>query len=217
MMPPLVWVVTLICVVGSVVSSNLYYGLSSVFFALLLCLIEVTSLQSTWLNIGFYVFLTLICLIICLLLSPAQALLPLRSRKKAYKFEDVWEPKQGIKVQAEYVTTLKFITHREKHYLIFHVSLRSIFAVHGLGSDPDTAWAHSHNGFNWLQDLPRKLDARTIAFYHGSHWKSHSLLLSLDDLGRRLLDVVERQRSNLSVSITASHHQRPPLRTYFHI
>lgn len=83
----------------------------------------------------------------------------------------------------------------------------SIVAVHGLGSKPSTAWAYNPDEPNWLRDfLPQDLKVRVIAYYHSSHWQSHSLLLSLDDLGSGLLDAVRYGRSTLTA---AEQRSRP--------
>lgn len=83
------------------------------------------------------------------------------------------------------------------------IKIHSIVAVHGLGSEADKAWAHGQTEFNWLARLPEEdgIHARVMAYYHNTQWDSHSLCLSLEDLGQSLLDHVEFTRSSLSVSM----------------
>ena len=72
----------------------------------------------------------------------------------------------------------------------------SIVAVHGLGSNPDTAWLGSYSKASWLADfLPTTYkDFRIIAINHDSRWDAHSPVQSLRDYGQVILDSIAALR-----------------------
>ncbi|KAH6722574.1 hypothetical protein BKA61DRAFT_667311 [Leptodontidium sp. MPI-SDFR-AT-0119] len=73
-----------------------------------------------------------------------------------------------------------------------------VFAVHGLGSDPASAWTYrGANGTSvrWLKDLlPYRKgfgDIRVTMLNHQTRWDSHSAAMSFEDHAAKLLDDVE--------------------------
>lgn len=81
--------------------------------------------------------------------------------------------------------------------------IRSIVAVHGIGSHPEKAWVHKETSFNWLKALPEEegINARVMVYYHNTQWESKSLALSLDDVAQRLLkSVISWRRKSDPVS-----------------
>lgn len=80
----------------------------------------------------------------------------------------------------------------------------SIIAVHGLGSKPETAWSYAADKNLWLRDfLPEEgLNARILAYYHSSHWRSNALLIDVKELGRDLVQTIERSREHLDVGLS---------------
>lgn len=68
--------------------------------------------------------------------------------------------------------------------------------MHGLGSNPDTAWLGSRSRANWLADfLPTThKDFRIIAVNHDSRWDAYSPVQSLGDYGQVILDSIAALR-----------------------
>lgn len=68
--------------------------------------------------------------------------------------------------------------------------------MHGLGSDPDSAWLGRRSKANWLADfLPVTYkNMRIIAVNHDSRWDAHSPVQSLRDYGQVILDSIAALR-----------------------
>ena len=81
----------------------------------------------------------------------------------------------------------------------------SIFAIHGLGSDPDSAWTYTSNTTQvcWLSDLlPRSKGletARAMMVNHQTRWDSNTASMDLIDYASELLGHIE------------GHHKASPL------
>ena len=104
--------------------------------------------------------------------------------------------------------------------LILSFCAGSIIAVHGLGSNSDTAWqsrtslplegssghAPSATKPMWLRDfLPQDLkesgfNVRVMVFKHNTGWKSNALSKSLEDYGQDLLRELSEKRQSEEVS-----------------
>ncbi|EHK24245.1 uncharacterized protein TRIVIDRAFT_61048 [Trichoderma virens Gv29-8] len=74
---------------------------------------------------------------------------------------------------------------------------RSIFAIHGLGSNPETAWAYQRNDSRvyWLRDfLPKARglsDIRVIMVNHQTRWDSNTAYLGFHDHASELLEEIQ--------------------------
>jgi hypothetical protein len=74
---------------------------------------------------------------------------------------------------------------------------RSVFAIHGLGSNPASAWHYVGNGtsVSWLQELlpqQKGLDKmRIIKINHQTRWDSHSPKVEFDLFAKMMLDDIE--------------------------
>jgi len=72
-----------------------------------------------------------------------------------------------------------------------------VFAIHGLGSNPASAWRYIGNGTEalWLQDLlPQQQDLETmrvIMINHQTRWDSHSPEVDFDVYAKMMLDDIE--------------------------
>lgn len=72
-----------------------------------------------------------------------------------------------------------------------------VFAVHGLGSNPSSAWRYGGNGtqVHWLRDLLPKqkgLDNIKITILnHQTRWDSHSPEVDFDVFAKMMLDDIE--------------------------
>lgn len=97
--------------------------------------------------------------------------------------------------------------------------LRSIVAVHGLGSSVETTWTHKTSGKLWLRDFLH-LDfpkARIMTYRHDSGWKSQALVKDLADHGRQFLSALEGRRATEEVGqapqseLTLDENQVPML------
>ncbi|SPJ73874.1 uncharacterized protein FTOL_03604 [Fusarium torulosum] len=72
-----------------------------------------------------------------------------------------------------------------------------IFAIHGLGSDPSSAWRYGGNGSQvyWLTDLlPKQKDLENIKITmlnHQTRWDSHSPEVDFDVFAKMILDDIE--------------------------
>lgn len=75
--------------------------------------------------------------------------------------------------------------------------------MHGLGSDPDSAWLGRRSKANWLADfLPVTYkDIRIIAVNHDSRWDAHSPVQSLRDYGQVILDSIAALRLDEEVRV----------------
>lgn len=76
--------------------------------------------------------------------------------------------------------------------------LFSVFAVHGLGSNPVSAWTYRRaNGSSvrWLKDLlPYREgfgDIRITMLNHQTRWDSHAAAMTFEDHAAKLLDDIE--------------------------
>lgn len=76
----------------------------------------------------------------------------------------------------------------------------SVYAIHGLGSDPASTWNNSKNGTNvcWLKDLlpkvPGLTNIKVTMVNHQSHWSEDAANMQFEDHARTLLDEIERVR-----------------------
>ncbi|UKZ80293.1 hypothetical protein TrVFT333_008050 [Trichoderma virens FT-333] len=72
-----------------------------------------------------------------------------------------------------------------------------IFAIHGLGSNPETAWAYQRNDSRvyWLRDfLPKARglsDIRVVMVNHQTHWDSNTAYLGFHDHASELLEEIQ--------------------------
>jgi hypothetical protein len=78
-----------------------------------------------------------------------------------------------------------------------------IVAVHGLGSNPATAWRRSRSRATWLADfLPTThKDFRIIAVNHDSRWNAYSPVQGLQDYGQVILDSIAALRLDEEVGM----------------
>ncbi|CAZ83870.1 unnamed protein product [Tuber melanosporum] len=92
---------------------------------------------------------------------------------------------------------------RTNPFLLRHVrrernadTCNSIVAVHGLGSNPKSAWVHKETGNHWLKDcLGTDLQkARILAFNHQSDWEVNTPRETLKGYGNKLLGELEKVR-----------------------
>lgn len=75
----------------------------------------------------------------------------------------------------------------------------SIIAIHGLGSNPDTAWASNRGRSGkpvvWLRDLLPKdkhlADARIVQVNQQTRWDISVSTLTFDEHARNLLQILE--------------------------
>lgn len=76
------------------------------------------------------------------------------------------------------------------------LTIYSIVAVHGLGSNPDWAWKHEASGVMWLKDLLPKAfpNARIMAFNHNSKWDIDAAVKSVENCGSELLHYLDIER-----------------------
>lgn len=79
----------------------------------------------------------------------------------------------------------------------------SIVAVHGLGSNPATAWLGSRSKASWLADFlsTTHKDFRIIAVNHDSRWDAYSPVQSLRDYGQVILDSIAALRLDEEVGM----------------
>jgi len=81
------------------------------------------------------------------------------------------------------------------NYLFAHAY--SVFAIHGLGSNPLSAWRYAANGTEvyWLRDLlPKQKGLENIKvtmLNHQTRWDSHSPEVDFDVLAKMILDDIE--------------------------
>ncbi|KAF4988774.1 hypothetical protein FGRMN_9568 [Fusarium graminum] len=72
-----------------------------------------------------------------------------------------------------------------------------VFAIHGLGSNPSSAWRYVDNGteVHWLRDLLPKQkgleDIRVTMLNHQTRWDSHSPQVDFDVFAKMMLDDIE--------------------------
>ncbi|CAJ0546966.1 Ff.00g015930.m01.CDS01 [Fusarium sp. VM40] len=73
-----------------------------------------------------------------------------------------------------------------------------VFAIHGLGSNPSSAWRYGGNGSQvyWLTDLLPKQkgleNIKIIMLNHQTRWDSHSPEVDFDVFAKMMLDDIER-------------------------
>ncbi|KAJ5319311.1 uncharacterized protein N7506_012015 [Penicillium brevicompactum] len=82
-----------------------------------------------------------------------------------------------------------------------------VFAIHGLGSNPDSAWTYKENAteIRWLKDLLPKeqgiSNTRVVMVNHRTHWDANTVDASFEDHAEMILNEVE--------SVHKSDPQRP--------
>ncbi|KAK6359142.1 hypothetical protein TWF696_000309 [Orbilia brochopaga] len=119
---------------------------------------------------------------------------PLHDFKPSLELKDAWTP---YSTRSNHQQVLFAYNPMRKASL-------DIIAIHGLGSDPYSAWTYgnSSTGVLWLRDLlPQKPDfedVRIVMINHQTYWDSYSVSLMLD-----------HQASELIKSIDTVHQEDP--------
>lgn len=91
--------------------------------------------------------------------------------------------------------------------LLYSLTYQSVFAIHGLGSNPETAWTYRGNGteVSWLRDILPQQDGlqqiRVALINHQTCWDSNAASMTLEDHANMLLDSLEQLHQVISCVI----------------
>ena len=80
------------------------------------------------------------------------------------------------------------------------VTVNSVFAIHGLGSNPDSAWTARRNGteVRWLRDLLPRVEGvghmRVAMVNHQTRWDANTANMRFEDHAAMILEDIENMR-----------------------
>ncbi|KAF4958755.1 hypothetical protein FGADI_2099 [Fusarium gaditjirri] len=141
--------------------------------------LRLSSLFYTWL-LDFTKFVGLLVLILwCVMISPIHIFVPTPM--------DAWTR------YAEHPTFRSFEVLNDPG----KSTVVEVFAIHGLGSNPSSAWRYGGNGSQvyWLTDLLPKQkgleNIKIIMLNHQTRWDSHSPEVDFDVFAKMMLDDIE--------------------------
>ncbi|KAI5926228.1 hypothetical protein F4810DRAFT_656035 [Camillea tinctor] len=165
-----------------VVAVSIWYNVFWAIISISLALTHLHYLKWPFTKSSKFAQLRFIGLVIwCVYLSPAQVFLPV--------LMDLWAPSSPHLSSSN---PIDIVYDSGKNAAV------DIFAIHGLGSNPDSAWTYWDNGteMRWLKEILPKEEGldniRIVMANHLTHWTGGSVGAKFEDHAEILLRDIER-------------------------